>query len=37
VENHEGKLTIDSLKGQFTRIHVDLPVWRENVQSRNAA
>ena len=37
VENHEGKLTIDSIKGQFTRIHVDLPVWRENVQSRNAA
>jgi signal transduction histidine kinase len=37
VENHEGKLTIESIEGQFTRINVDLPVWQENQQSRNAA
>jgi PAS domain S-box-containing protein len=37
VENHEGKLTIDSTEGQFTRIHVDLPIWQESQQSRNAA
>ena len=37
VENHEGKLTIDSIEGQFTRINVDLPVWQESQQSRSAA
>ncbi|MBW1865881.1 MAG: PAS domain S-box protein, partial [Deltaproteobacteria bacterium] len=37
VENHEGKLTTDSIEGQFTRINVDLPVWQKNVQSRTAA
>jgi PAS domain S-box-containing protein len=37
VENHEGKLTIDSIEGQFTRIHVDLPLWQGSQQSRSAA
>jgi PAS domain S-box-containing protein len=37
VEHHEGKLTIESIEGQFTCIHVDLPVIQTNVQSRNAA
>ena len=37
LENHEGKLDIDSLEGQFTRINVDLPVWRENGKPRNEA
>ncbi len=37
VESHEGKLIIESIEGHFTRIHVDLPVWQENQQSRNAA
>jgi PAS domain S-box-containing protein len=37
VENHEGKLTIDSIEGQFTRINVDLPVWQKSQQSRSAA
>jgi PAS domain S-box-containing protein len=37
VESHEGKLTIDSIEGQFTRINVDLPVWRGKAHSRNVA
>jgi hypothetical protein len=30
-------LTIDSIEGQFTRIHVDLPLWQGSQQSRSAA
>ena len=32
IDNHGGKLTIHSQEGTFTRIDVDLPVWRENRQ-----
>jgi PAS domain S-box-containing protein len=33
IDNHGGSLTIHSQEGAFTRIDVDLPVWRENRQA----
>ena len=37
VENHKGRLIIESVQGHFTRINIDLPRWRETLNSRNAA
>jgi len=33
VENHNGKLTIDSKEGRYTRMTVTLPGWQDNTQS----
>jgi signal transduction histidine kinase len=29
IEEHHGELTVESVEGQWTRVAIDLPVWRK--------